>query len=210
MPSLIVKVRADEETIQTENGRESMRKKFLESEEANAPWIVPDDIMDVEQVKPLTLQDIAINESVTNYKKTVAGLLGVPAFLLGEGTFNEKEYNLFVRSKILSIAKVIEQTLTKQLLVNPNWYFKFNDRSLYAYDFDTKANVGASLYDRGIITGNEVRDWLDMSPMDGLDELITLENYIPQKDIGNQKKLESENGDTPQLQSDEDPEDGGT
>ena len=43
--------------------------------------------------------------------------------------------------------------------------------------------------DRGVATGNEWRDRVGMQPLDGLDELRILENYIPADMIGNQAKL---------------------
>ena len=115
--------------------------------------------------------------------------MDVPPFFLGVGSFNKDEYNNFVRTRVKSIADVFQQTLTKGLIQSPQWYFKCNSKSLMAYDTKELAEIGMNLYIRGIYTGNDVLNLIGDSPKDGLNDLIILENFIPQGMIGEQKKL---------------------
>lgn len=188
-PSIIVKVDAMTEEFSTPEGRSKLLKKYVLSNEAGEPWLIPADGFNVVQVKPLSLNDLAISDSVELDKKTVASILDVPPFVLGVGNFNRDEWNNFINTRINVICTAIQQAFTKSLLINPDWYFKFNRRSLYSYDIQTLSTVGCDLMARGVISRNEVRDSLDYSPKDGLDELVMLENYIPAGMISDQKKL---------------------
>ena len=188
-PSIIVKVDAFDEQMASPEGRQKILDSYVKSGEAGEPWLIPAEQFDVKEIRPLTLSDLALADFVQLDKKTVATILGVPPFVLGVGEFKREEWNSFVTTTIMPIAQNIQQELTRKLLTEHDLYFRFSSRSLYNYDLRDMASVADNQYVRGIMTGNEVRDWLGMSPMDGLDDLIILENYIPRGMIAEQSKL---------------------
>lgn len=188
-PSVVVKVDGLTDEFSSKAGRKKLLEQYIESADAGEPWMIPAEQFDIKEVRPLSLNDIAIESSIKLDKKTVAAILDVPSFIVGEGTFDEAEWNNFISTRIRALCNALEQEMTKKLLISPNWYFRFNIRSLYSYDIEKLSRVGDDNYTRGIMSGNEVRDWIGLSPREGLDELIILENYIPQGMIGEQKKL---------------------
>lgn len=191
-PSIIVKVDGLVDEFATVDGRKKLLNEYMSTSSAGEPWLIPADQFDIEVVKPLSLTDIALSDSVKLDKQTVASILGVPPFVVGIGEYKADEWNNFVNARIKPLCNAIEQELTRKLLISPTRYFKFNLRSLYSYDINVLATVGTMLYERGIMTGNEVRDMLNFSPLDGLDKLNILENYIPIDKIGDQNKLGGE------------------
>lgn len=188
-PSLIVKVDASADEFSSKEGREKLIEEYLSTNEAGQPWILPLEQFDVKEIKPLSLNDLAISDAVEVDKRTIAALLGVPPFIVGVGNYNKEEWNAFVNNTVKPIVKGIEQEMTRKLIVSPKWYIRFNVLSLLDWDIKTIADVFGSLSDRGFVDGNEVRDRLGMSPRDGLDELRVLENYIPFDMSAYQKKL---------------------
>lgn len=193
-PPLIIAVNADSD-LADEDKREKFLKKYIKRKSNDEPWVIPADMMNIQQIKPLSLTDLAIKDGTELDMKAVASLFGVPGFMVGVGTYNKDEYNTFIQSVLLPICKAIEQELTKKLLLNDRRYFRFNSRALYAYDLKTLSEIADNQYVRGLMTGNECRDWINMPPKPGLNELVMLENYIPADMIGNQKKLISDKED---------------
>lgn len=188
-PPLIVKVQAMGEEFQTPKGRENIAQDYLKTSGNGEPWIIPAGEMDVTSVKPLTLADLAISDTVKLNKETAAAIVGVPSFLVGIGDFKKDEFNNFIQTTVRSIVNKIQQTMTKGVLLSPNWYIKGNVWALLDWDLQQITSVFTAMGDRGWVTGNEARDRINLEPREGLDELKVLENYIPASMSGNQSKL---------------------
>ena len=187
-PSIIVKVDALTDEFASPEGRQKLLDSYVMPSQNGQPWLIPADQFQVEQVRPLTLADLAINDTITLDKKTVASVIGVPAFLLGVGEFKRDEWNSFIQTKVRSIALTIEQELTRCLILNPKWYLHLNYWSLIDYDLTAISSVMLAGADRGFVSGDEWRERMHMSPA-GLTEYKILENYLPYDMSGKQKKL---------------------
>lgn len=194
-PSVIVKVQAMGEEFATPEGREKIADDYLKTNKAGEPWIVPAEQMDITTLKPLTLQDLAISDTVKLNKATAAAIVGVPNFLVGIGDFKKDEFNNFIQTRVRTIVEGIQQTLTAALITSPRWYIKGNIWALLDWDLSTITQVFTAMGDRGWVTGNEARDRINLEPKEGLDELKVLENYIPASMSGNQSKLTGGNDD---------------
>lgn len=191
-PSVVIRV--TDMPDMTPEGRRKVVDEYMAPQAAGEPWIVPTDVMEVQTIKPLSLNDLAINDTVQLDKATVAAMMGVPKYAVGLGNFNAEEHNACIRGICRHVAQVIEQELTRKILLSPRRYFRLDPRGAYAYSIEQLANIGVKMRSAGMMDGNEVRDWIGLSPRDGLSELTTLENYIPLEMIGVQKKLDQ--GDT--------------
>ena len=188
-PSIIVKVDGFTQQFASQEGRAKLASEYVQGTEDGTPWIIPAQQFQVEQVKPLSIADLAIKDTMTLDKTTVAAILQVPKFILGIGDFNQAEWESFINTTVRPIMIEVQQEMTKKLLISPKMYLRFNYWSLMGWDVKTISDVLLAGSDRGFVTGNEYRDRLGFEPKDGLDELRILENYLPWNMSGKQKKL---------------------
>lgn len=189
-PSIIVKVDGLTEEFKSPEGRAKLGQQFLDASEMGRPWFIPAEAFDVLQVKPLTMNDLAVKASLELDKRAIAAIFGIPPFLVGIGDFKLDEYQHFVTTRLMAVARIIEQTMTRGILWSPDLYLSFNPRSLYNYSLTDLVNVGTQMIDHMAMRRNELRDWLGLPPDEEMDELLALENYIPADRLGDQKKLE--------------------
>lgn len=187
-PSIIVKVDALTDEFSSPEGRQKLLDSYVKPATDGEPWLIPAEQFQVEQVRPLTLSDLAIKDTVELDKRTVAAVLGVPPYLLGIGEFKRDEWNNFIQGRLRPIVLTIQQEMTRGLILSPKWYLDFNVWSLMDYDMKSMSDILLSGSDRGFVNGDEWRSRMHLAPA-GLKEYKVLENYIPYDMSGNQSKL---------------------
>lgn len=190
-PSIIIGVSSDNGELMDDDGQKVIRNSYTSSMENGKPWLIPADEISVHQIQPLSLKDLAINESLEVERKQIAAAFGIPSFLVGIGKFDKTEYNNFINTTIQSIADVIQQELSKKLLYSEQMYFKFKKKALMQYDIGELSTFANESVKLGILNRNESRNLFDYSPVDkeSMNEYSTLENYINIDDMSKQKKL---------------------
>ena len=208
LPSIIVKVDGLTEEFKSREGREKLAQQYLDADRKGQPWFIPSEAFSVEQVKPLNLSDLAIKDSLELDKRAIAAIFGVPPFLIGIGDFKLDEYQHFITTRLMAVAHIIEQTLTRGILWSQDLYFSFNPRSLYNYSLTELINVGAQMVDRAAMRRNEWRDWLSLPPDPEMDDMYLLENYLPTNMLGQQKKLNDIAGGGENDEQTDEPDDG--
>lgn len=189
MPAIAVRTYNLGEDLSKPEGRKEIADRFISSVDAGTPWVISAENFELQQIKPMSISDLAIKDDIEINTKTAAAILGVPSYVLGVGEFDQDAYNNFISTKLLPIAVLIEQELTRKILSSPGLFFRFSNRQLYSYTMEERLKFSTSLSDRGILSGNEVRTDFDLDPVEGLDERRILENFIPYDMSGKQNKL---------------------
>lgn len=188
-PSLVVKVDGLADEFHTKEGRDKLAAQYIDQSRNGRPWIVPADLMQLEQIKPLTVADLAIKDNIEIDRKTIAGIYSVPPYMVGIGVYNKDEHRQFINTHIMGFAQYIQQELTAKLIYSPDWFWRFNPRSLMNYDLKEMIEAGLKMNEHMAMDRNEVRDWAGLDPREDMAEMIALENYIPVSKLGDQKKL---------------------
>lgn len=165
------------------------RKRFTEdnlSADNQSGMIIYDGkFSDIKQVdsKPFTanaLQMQQINENVFRYFGTNAAIL--------ENKFNENEWNAYYEGKIepfaLQLSLVLSNMLyTQREIAHGNAVLFTGNRLQYASN-QTKLNISTQLFDRGLITRNDVMDIWSLPHVEDGDRHYIRKEYSALEDLG--------------------------
>lgn len=148
--------------------------------------------MKYQPVDMLTLQDTQTAELKTQTMKRICGVFGVPPAMIGiaDQKYNNTQTMLdeFYKATMYPMITNLEQKLTQHLLKGyPNLCVKFDTKEFLKGAPLDQMNFAVAGVNAGIMTPNEAREYLNMSMLDGADDLN-----------GNNKPAEPISGSSPQ------------
>lgn len=132
--------------------------------------------MKYQPVDMLTLQDAQTAELKTQTMKRICGVFGVPPAMIGiaDQKYNNTQTMLdeFYKSTMHPTIINLEQKLTQHLLKGyPNLCIKFDTKEFLKGAPLDQMNFATAGVNAGIMTPNEAREYLNMSMLDGANEL---------------------------------------
>ena len=132
--------------------------------------------MKYEPIKMLTLQDADAAALKDQTMKRICALFGVPPQMLGvtEGKFNNTQTLLdeFYKTTMYPTVINLEQSLKQSLFKGyPNLCVRFDTKDFLKGAALDQMNFAVQGVKNGIITPNEARTYMNMSTIDGADEL---------------------------------------
>jgi len=163
-----------------ENLRTGMRRLYAGLEGAHGTVVLEEG---------LKWHQISLNNNDAQFLETrkfevsdIARWFGVPLSKLQEtekstswGTGLEQFNLAFVSDAVLPRAVAFEQTISRDLILNPQrFYAAFDLKSLVRADFKTRFEAYDIQIKDGILSPNEVRELEDMNPREGGDEYVDL------------------------------------
>lgn len=176
-------------TEDLEKERKAFSKMNLSEENDTGVMIFDQKYAEVKQVdsKPYVIDDkqmALIQTNVFNYFGTNENIL--------QNKYSEDDFNAFYEGKVepfaLQLSLVVSNMLftPKELAYNNQVFFSAN-RLQYASNA-TKLNVSQQLFDRGLLTMNQVMDIWNMPHVDGGDERKIRGEYVELDDQGHKVK----------------------
>ena len=144
---------------------------------------------DVKQIesKPFTID----GEQMTLIQNNVFNYLGVSENVI-QNKYTEDEFNAFYEGEIEPFALQLSLVLTNMLFTTKELAFgnavMFSANRLQYASNTTKLNVSTQLFDRGLITMNQVMDIWNMNHVDGGDERKIRGEYVELDEEGHKVK----------------------
>ena len=171
-----------------------LREMNLSSDNENGIFIIDGKYENVEQIKSdqFTInaaQEKLINENVNNY-------FGVNNDIL-QNKFDDETWEAYYDGKIEPFA--IQASLTHTNMTYSEREISFGNSILFSANrlqhmsYDKRVNVGTSLFDRGIMTGNMVAEMFNLpNDIPGGDNYYIRKEYLDMSDIPKQEVNENE------------------